>query len=116
MKIKIKKNSLTLEEVKQTLEKEFGNRYKIGNYSKYSISIAKSKLIGATVMVQKNKILVNGNFPSMMAMMGFMAIVVLLGFIIPLVIYLLVFHKKMKAVEKEVGEFIKKEYSDILEN
>jgi len=112
MKLKIKENSISYDELKQTLTQEFGDLYKIDDYSKSIISVSKTKLIGANVAVFKNKILINGGFPSMAYNIGFMLFIILLGFIIPLIIYLLVLHKKMKAVEKEVADFIKVTYKD----
>jgi hypothetical protein len=50
----------------------------------------------------------------MAGQMIFTLLMVGLGILIPLIIYYLVFHKKMKVVEKEVGEFIKEEYKSKL--
>lgn len=87
MKLKIKENSVTLQEVKEALEKEFGNKYKVGNYSSKVVSVAKSKLIGANVFVFKNKIIINGTFPTMITNIIFMLCFILLGIVIPLIIY-----------------------------
>ncbi len=113
MKLKIKENSVTLQEVKEALEKEFGNKNKVGNYYSKVVSVAKSKLIGANDFVFKNKIIVKRTFPTIVTNIIIVLCFILPGIVTPL---FLVFHKKMKAIEKEVGDFIKKEYSDILIN
>jgi len=65
-------------------------------------------------MIHKNNIIVNGNFSTMKAQIIFTLFFVLIGIIIPLIVYFLVFHKKMKVVEKEVGQFIKDHYKELI--
>jgi uncharacterized membrane protein (DUF106 family) len=78
------------------------------------IVIVETKIIGCIVMVRKKSILVNGNFSTMKAQIIFTLLVVLLGFVIPILVYFLVFHKKMKVVEKEIAQFIKENYKELI--
>jgi VIT1/CCC1 family predicted Fe2+/Mn2+ transporter len=114
MKIKIKENVLTRDELKRELSEKFDNKYNLYYRGKYMIVVAKTKILGCTVMIHKNNIHVNGNFSTMKAQIIFTLLVVLLGVIIPLIVYFIVFHKKMKVVEKEVGQFIKENYKAII--
>ena len=113
MKIKIQENALTNDELKSALEAQFPN-YKINFGGAKLIQIAKTGTIGATALVRKNSIIINGNFPSISSRVVFMLCVILLGFLIPLIIYFAAFHGKMKSVEKEVVAFIKEKYADKL--
>jgi len=111
MVIEIKENSIELAELKRTLSEEFGDTYKISNRGKAVIVIAKNKTIGATVTMLKNKILVVGTFPKLWMSIVYMISLIALGIVIPLAIYFVVYHKKMKTVEKEVATFIKEAYA-----
>lgn len=110
MKINIAENSIDANDLKAKLEAKFPD-YKLSFRSKNLINIAKSSSVGCTVLVRKKSLIINGNFPSMGASMVFMLCVVLLGFIIPLIIYFAAFHTKMKVVEKEVVAYVKQEYN-----
>ncbi len=114
MKIKIKENVLTREELKRTLSENFNDKYSISFRGKYMIVVAETKIIGCTVMIHKNNIIVNGNFSTMKAQIIFTLLFVLLGIVIPLIVYFIVFHKKMKVVEEEVGQYIKNNYKEII--
>lgn len=63
----------------------------------------KSAAVGATVFFRKNKLVVNGAFPSMGLQMVFVLSLFLLGILIPLVIYFLTVYRSQKASENEVG-------------
>ncbi len=114
MKIKIKENVLTREELKRTLSEKFNDKYSLSYRGKYMIVVARTKIIGCTVMIHKNNIIVNGNFSTMKAQIIFTLLFVLLGIVIPLIVYFIVFHKKMKVVEEEVGQYIKNNYKEII--
>lgn len=113
MKIKTQPNALNTDEVKSAIEAHFST-YKINFGGSKLIQVAKSGTVGATVLVRKNNVIVNGNFPSVMSRMLFMLCVILLGILIPLIVYFVAFHGKMKGVEKEVVAFIKEKYADKL--
>jgi len=115
MKLKIKEDSISVVDLKEAVGKRFEGTYKISDRNKGMIAVAKSKSIGAVILVQKKSVIVNGNFPTMAGQMIFMLLLVLLGILIPLLVYFIVFHKKMKAVEKEVVAFLKEHYSNEME-
>lgn len=112
MKLKIKEGSINAAQLKEAVTKHFDGTYEISDRSKGVIAVAASKNIGAVIMVRKKSILVNGNFPTMGRQMVFTLLVVLLGFLIPLIVYFLVFHKKMKIVEKDIAAFLKEHYAN----
>lgn len=114
MKIKIKEHAISPNELKLVLSEKFENKYQISNRRPDIIVVAKTKTIGALVFVKKNKIVVGGNFSTMKAQIIFTLLVVLLGFIIPIIVYFFVFHKKMKLVEKEVEEFIIQNFKELI--
>tara|TARA_R110002074_G_scaffold209113_5_gene378053 strand:- start:2071 stop:2421 length:351 start_codon:yes stop_codon:yes gene_type:complete len=114
MKIKIKENILTRDELMKTLSEALKDKYNLSYRGKYMIVVAETKIIGCTVMIRKKSILVNGNFSTMKAQIIFTLLVVLLGFIIPILVYFFVFHKKMKVVEKEVTEVLKDNYKALI--
>ncbi|MBT5401867.1 MAG: hypothetical protein HOL28_00320 [Crocinitomicaceae bacterium] len=110
MKIAIAESSIDANELKTKIEAKFPD-YKLSFRNKSLINVAKTSSIGCTVLVRKKSLIINGNFPSAGGAMLFMLCLLLLGILIPLIIYLSVFHKKMKAVEKEVVAFVKEEYN-----
>ncbi len=65
--------------------------------------VKKTGWVGANVVVRKDKVLVVGNFGSMGLQIAFVLGVVLLGFLVPLVLYLIFVFGKQRAFEKEVG-------------
>jgi len=111
MKLKIKEGSIDSAQLKEVVTKQFEGVYEISDRSKGLIAVAASKNIGAVIMVRKKSIIVNGNFPTAGRQMVFTLLLVLLGILIPLLVYFIVFHKKMKAVEKDVVAFLKEHYS-----
>jgi hypothetical protein len=112
MKLKIKEGSIDAAQLKEAVTKNFEGIYKISDRSKGVIAVAASNNIGAVIFMRKKSILVNGNFPTAGRQMVFTLLVVFLGILIPLLVYFLVFHKKMKAVEKDVATFLKEHYSN----
>ncbi len=109
MNVKINADSVSFDALKSKLEAQFPN-YKFTVRSKNFLVCAKSGTIGTNILLKKEKIIVVGNFPSMGLQLLFTLFVVLLGFVIPLIIYFAAFHSKFKALEKEVGEYLQKEY------
>ncbi len=74
-------------------------------------SVPESKTIGTNILLKKNKLLVAGNFPTPVGSMIFALSLFALGFLIPLVIFLIVFQPKMKKLENEIAAFLKEEYN-----
>ncbi len=108
MKIKISKDSVDFESMKTKLENNFTD-YTFKERSKKFLVASKSNTVGCNILMRKNKIIVVGNFPTMTGQIIYSLSLVLLGVLIPLIIYFAVFHKKMKRIENEIGEFIKEE-------
>ncbi len=114
MKIKIQENAISRDELMDKLKKNFGDKFKISPRGKGVIVVAKTNLIGAVVLVRKKSLIVNGNFSTMTAQIIFTITLVLLGFLLPLLIYFIFFFGKMKKVEKEVVTFLKAHYREII--
>ncbi len=111
MKINIKPDSVKWEDVKEKLQAQFP-AYTVKQRSKGFLIVAKSGSIGANVLVRKKNIMVAGNFPTMAGSMVFMLSIVFLGVLLPLIVYFAAFHSKMKALENEVGAWLKEAYAD----
>ncbi len=116
MKINIQENAISVEELKKTLTNQFSNKYSVKMKGKYVVAVAKTKIIGANVMPLKDKIVIAGGFPSLAIQIIFTLSFIALGILIPVILYWFLLHKKMKEVEQEVADFIKKEYSQIIIN
>jgi hypothetical protein len=114
MKINVQENAIDIEDLKATLQENFSGKYEIKNRGPKMLVVAKSNIVGATILPRKKSLIVNGNFSTMGAQMIFVLVLLLTGFLIPLIIYFAVFHKDMKAVEKEVAELIQEKYIEQL--
>ena len=112
MKIIIDPNSVKYPELREKLIARFPD-YEFNMRGKALLIAKKSSAVGANIIVRKNKIIVGGNFPTMGGTFLFVITLVLLGFLIPLIIYFAVFHKKFKAIENEIGAYIQEEYQNI---
>lgn len=108
MKIQIEENSVNFEDLQSKLVGQFP-QYEFNVRQRNFLVAKKSGTIGTNILLRKNKILVVGNFPSVGATIIFTLSVVLLGVIIPIIVYFAAFHTKMKALEKEIAEYIQKE-------
>ena len=73
--------------------------------------VKKSRTAAALVMIRKNKIVVNEAFPSVGGQMLFSVSMILLGILIPLIIYFTAFFPAQKALTKEVGEYLSAVYA-----
>jgi len=109
MKIQINENSVNIETLKNKLAESFPD-YKIKDFRKNMFFISKSGTIGANVILRKNKIMIVGNFPSMGGRLLFALCIVLLGVLIPLIVYLIAFQSKFTKLEKELGAVVQNEY------
>lgn len=112
MILKIKENSIDLAELKNVLSEEFEDTYKISSRGKAAIVLAKGKTTGAIVTLLKKKVYVTGSFPAQWMTIVYMLLLIALGILLPLALYFIFYHKKMKACEKEVGGFLKEAYAD----
>lgn len=111
MKIIIEPNSVDYADIHEKLIARFPD-YEFKLRGKMLVA-KKSSTIGANIVFQKRKIMVGGSFPTMGGTMIFVLTLILLGFLIPLIIYFAVFHRKMKILEKEIGTYIQEEYLTI---
>lgn len=102
----------TFDELQQIIANQFPN-YKLKMQGKQFLIVKKSSTCGVNLLVRKNKMLVYGNFPTMGGRLLFTVTLLLLGIIIPLIIYYLTFHKKFKAMEEEIGSFLREQYGTV---
>ena len=109
MKFNITPGSVDYGSIQTKLEAEFPD-YTFKMRGKQFLVARKSSSIGATIVIRKKRIQVVGNFPTMGGTMIFVLCILLLGVIIPLIIYLATFQSKMKKLEKEIGGFLEREY------
>ena len=109
MRFNITPNSVTYDELQTKLSAKFPD-YTFKMRGKQFLVATKSSTVGANIVIRKGKMNVVGNFPTVGGTMIFMLCVVLLGFLIPLIIYFAAFHTKMKALEKEIGVYLQEEY------
>ena len=105
MKIEIKENSISFDELKAKIERKFPD-YKTKVRSKNFLVVSKSSTVGTNVVLKKNKIYIVGNFPSVIGQIIFVLSLFLLGILIPLIIYFVAFHSKLKRIEKEVAAYV----------
>ncbi len=109
MKILIPENSVKIEDLKNKLVGEFPN-YKFKDFRKNMIIASKSSAIGANIILKKDRIMIVGNFPTFGGRFLFILCIVLLGFVVPIIIYLSVFLSKFSKLEKELGAVVQKEF------
>lgn len=93
---------VTAEQLRQTLAQSLP-QYQYMLRTKSILVVQKSAAVGANVVVGKKAITVVGTFPSMGAMMVWVMCLVLLGFLLPLIVFFIVWYSPQKAVEKEVA-------------
>lgn len=108
MKVAIKQQ-ITTEELKEKLTAAFPD-YEVKNRTKAILVVKKSGTAAAIVVAGRDKVTVNEAFATMGGQMVFTLTMILLGILIPLIIYFVAFFPKQKAVRNEVADFIKKEY------
>lgn len=106
MKFNIQPDSVNLEDLKVKLEQKFPD-YKIFFRAKNFLMVQKSGVAGANVVLRKNKLMIAGNFPTIGASMVFTLSILLLGVLIPIIIYFAGFFPGQKKVENEVAAFVK---------
>ena len=106
MKISIEENSVTTDELKTKLEEKFPN-YEFTKRNKKMLVAKNTKSAGVNIIVHKKRIMVAGNFPTMGGQMIFSLSLVLLGILIPLIVYFAAFRPSQKEAEDEIGGYIK---------
>lgn len=113
MKFPIEPGSITYPELKAKLEKQFPD-YSFTMRGKGVLIAKKSSSAGLNILIQRKRMIVNGSFPTMGGMILFALAMVLLGIIIPIIIYFIAFQPKMKALEQEVGGYLQSEYQQTI--
>jgi len=103
------KEQITTERLKEKLTAQFP-AYEVKNRTKSILVVKKSGSAAAIVLVGNGRVSVNEGFATMGGQLLFTFSLILLGILIPLIVYFIAFFPKQKAVRNEVGEFIKKEY------
>lgn len=109
MKVPITKQ-MPLEELKSKIEAAYPN-YTCSYRGKSILIVKGSSTAAALVLSGNNKATVNEAFPSMGGQLLFVFSLLLLGILIPLVVYFAAFFPKQKKIRNEVAEFIRKEYN-----
>ncbi len=109
MRFNITPNSVNYDELQTKLTAKFP-QYTFKMRGKQFLVASKSSSVGANIIIRKNKMNVVGNFPTMGGQIIFSLCLVLLGFLIPLIIYFIAFHSKFKVLEKEIGAYLQEEY------
>jgi len=112
MRLNITPNTITYSELQEKLTAKFPD-YTFNMRGKQFLVARKSSTIGANIIIRKSKLNVAGNFPTVGGSVLFMLTLLLLGFLIPLIVYFAAFHGKMKALEKEIGAYLQEEYGTI---
>jgi len=111
MKVRIT-NDFTLDELKSKIEKDFPD-YKTSFRGKNILVVKKNGTTAALVLGGKNGTArVNEGFPTMGGQMIFTFSLILLGILIPLIIYFTVFFPAQKSLRNEIADYIKKNYGD----
>jgi len=113
MKISIKPDSVKWEDVREKLTARFPE-YKVTTRSKAFLIVAKSGSIGTNVLIRKKNIMVVGNFPTLGGTMLFVLAVVLLGALVPIIVYMAAFQPRMRTLENEVAAYLKEAYADVV--
>jgi hypothetical protein len=108
MRIKTEENAITAEVLKAKLEEQFPN-YEFSMRGKKMIVVKQSVTSGTNILISKKKITVQGAFPTLGGQLLFSLSLVLLGILIPIVVYFAAFRPAQIALEKEVGAFIQDE-------
>jgi len=112
MKIDLSPNhGIEYDSLTTKLQEKFPD-YEFKMRGKQFLVCTKTKSCGANIVIRKKRLLINGNFPTMGGQMLFVLTILLLGFLIPLIIYFAVYHTKFKALEKEIGAFLQEEYAN----
>ena len=104
MKVLIQ-NQVSIDQVRGKIAEHFPN-YTISMRNSKIIVVKKSGTAAALVMVRNGKITINEGFPSMGGQPLFTFCILLLGFLIPLIVYYAAFFPAQKAVRNEIGAFV----------
>jgi hypothetical protein len=93
---------VTIDQVRASVTQEFP-QYQVSMRTPAIMVVKKTGTAAAIVVVRKNKIIVNEAFASMGGQMLFTLTLILFGILIPMLVYLIAFLPKQKAVVREVA-------------
>ncbi|MBU1718165.1 MAG: hypothetical protein KKA07_03735 [Bacteroidetes bacterium] len=85
-------------------------QYQFNFRTKKLLIAKKNSTTGVNILIRRSAVVANASFPSMGANMLFTLSIVGLGVLIPLILWLAIFYKGQKAMEKEIGGFIMETY------
>ncbi len=105
MKLKYPENNLTIKQLEEIIKRDYPH-LNIKRRSGSMFSIQKNKTIGTEVYKGKNTIYIKAAWASPPARTLYYIVLIILGIIIPLIIYLTCFRPKMKRLEKQTGKSI----------
>lgn len=105
MKIAINEGSVQHDELKAKLTAQFP-QYQVKERTKNYLVVRKTGSIGCNVLIRRNKLIIAGNFPSIGGQMLFTLSFLLLGVLIPLIVYFSAFHGKFRTLEKEIAGYL----------
>jgi len=100
---------VTIDQLREKIAQQFPN-YKCTMRNKQMLVVSKSSTAAAIVMVRSGKVIVNEAFATIGGQMLFTLCCVLLGFLIPLIIYFAAFFPAQKAVRTEIAEYVRSQY------
>jgi hypothetical protein len=93
---------ITIDQVRASVTQQFP-QYTVTMRTPAMMVVKKTNTAAAIVMVRKNKIIVNEAFATMGGQMLFTLSMLLLGILIPMIVYLTAFLPKQKAVTREIA-------------
>jgi len=113
MRFPIEQGSIAYPELKAKLEERFPD-YSFTMRGKGVLICKQSSTAGLNILIQRKRMIVNAGFPSLGGMILFAVTMILLGVLIPIIVFFIAFHPKMKALEQEVGGFLQSEFQDTI--
>jgi hypothetical protein len=102
---------VTIDQVRESIAQNLPH-FQLSMRGSSILIVKKTGTAAALVMVRKNKIVVNEGFPSVGGQMLFTLSLLLLGILIPMIVYLTAFLPGQKAVCKEVGALLTNQFGN----
>lgn len=110
MKITIKPGTINYENLKFYLVNEFP-KVRFWELPNKRLLAEKNRFAGSYIFMRKKKIHIIGGFPNNKTNLLALLLVILGGFIIPLLLYFLIFFQGQRKLKNQIGETIAKKYS-----
>ncbi len=111
MKIRIKKNSIGFNELKNALVNRFPE-YTFWELPSNRILAQKNKNIGCLISLHRKSIVIIGTFPSLKKTLLALTIFLLGGIFLPLIIYYIFFYDEFKNIENKIASFIRLKFPE----